>query len=273
MSDTTPGCGERGEGEAADCLATLHRLADLSAAAILPHFRAEVVVEEKAERGYYDPVTVADRAAEAVMRAHVEAQFPAHGIIGEEFGSRNEGAALTWIFDPIDGTRAFIIGAPTWGTLIGLSRGGRPHLGLMNQPYTRERFWGGPQGAFFRGPDGGERRLRTAATAELATAILASTAPDYFKGRDAELFFDLTRQVRMTRYGYDCYAYCLLAMGRIDLVAECSLASYDIAPLIPIVEAAGGIVTTWQGGDAAQGGEILASANPALHDQALKVLG
>jgi myo-inositol-1(or 4)-monophosphatase len=255
--------------------AEMHHLADLSGAVILPFFRQNLKVDEKHEKGFYDPVTEADRAAEQVMRTHIEGHFPDHGIVGEEFGRLNEEARHCWIFDPIDGTRAFIIGAPTWGTLIGLNEQGRPSFGMMNQPFTRERFWGGPQGAFYRGPDidASQQQLHTSATTTLDAAILATTAPDYFTQEEAQRFTVLSQRTRMTRYGYDCYAYCLLAMGRLELVAETGLACYDIAPLIPVIEAAGGVVTTWQGGDASNGGQVLASANADLHEQALQVLG
>lgn len=251
----------------------LHELADRSGDAIMPYFRTDLQIDEKDGKGMYDPVTVADRSAEEVMRAHVADRFPEHGIIGEEFGAHNENADLCWIFDPIDGTRAFIIGAPTWGTLMGLLHKKKPLIGMMNQPYTHERFWGGPNGAFWRGPDGTVREMRTSSEAHLANASLATTGPEYFsRPGQFELFTSLSNASRMTRYGYDCYAYCLLAMGKLQLVAEAGLASYDIAPLIPIVEAAGGVVTSWDGGDASNGGTVLASANAELHAKALEVL-
>ncbi len=239
----------------------------------MPFFRSKLDIDEKHEKGIYDPVTEADRGAEQVMRALITKRFEDHGIIGEEFPNKDPGADLCWIFDPIDGTRAFIIGAPTWGTLIGLSHKGQPRLGMMNQPFTGERYWGSDAGAFYRCRDQETKRLATSRVDELSQAVLSSTAPEHFTHRGGwEKFQSLSNQTRMTRYGYDCYAYCLLSMGLVDIVAEAGLATYDIAPLVPIIRAAGGIVTTWDNGDPAQGGEILASANQALHDKALAAL-
>lgn len=252
----------------------LHDLADCSAKVILPFFRSKLEVQEKHEKGYYDPVTVADRGAEEIMRKLIGERFPDHGIIGEEFPNKDPDAELCWVFDPIDGTRAFIIGAPTWGTLIGLSHNGQPQLGMMNQPFTRERFWGGPGGAFYRqGDDSASSKLTTSSVTDLDKAVLSSTAPEHFTHRGGwEKFQALSEKTRMTRYGYDCYAYCLLAMGLVDIVCEAGLATYDIAPLVPIIRAAGGVVTTWDDGDPANGGAILASANRQLHDKALAAL-
>ncbi len=251
----------------------LHELADCSAKVIIPFFRAKLDVDEKHEKGIYDPVTEADRGAEKVMRALIEKRFADHGIIGEEFGDKAPDSELCWVFDPIDGTRAFIIGAPTWGTLIGLNQRNQPILGMMNQPFTGERFWGGPQGAYYQRFTDEKIRLTTSTVTDLTKATLASTAPEHFADKkDWRKFSALSDKTRMTRYGYDCYAYCLLSLGLVDLVCEAGLATYDIAPLVPIIRAAGGVVTTWENGDPTQGGAILASANQELHDKALTVL-
>ncbi len=247
-----------------------HGLADAAGAEILPHFRQRESVANKSDNGF-DPVTEADRAAETAMRALIESTYPDHGILGEEFEDKPQKGAHRWVLDPIDGTRAFIMGLPIWGTLIGLSQDGRPALGMMDQPYTGERFWGSQDGAYFRNRHG-EQRIATRNCASLSGAILAATTPDMFKGRDAERFGSLSRACRMTRFGGDCYLYCLLAMGFLDIVAECSLKPFDIAPLVPIIEAAGGIVTTWDGGDPANGGRILAVGDRALHEAALAAL-
>ena len=254
--------------------ATLHELADSSAQEILPFFRSALTIDEKHDKGIYDPVTQADRNGEKVMRALIESRYPEHGIIGEEFGNKASHSPFCWVFDPIDGTRAFIIGAPTWGTLIGLNKNSQPLLGMMNQPFTGERFWGGEDGSFYRHiSDTTKTRLHTSTTTDLPKAILASTAPEHFtQETDWQKFTALSAKTRMTRYGYDCYAYCLLAMGLIDLVAEAGLAIYDIAPLVPLIRGAGGIITTWQNGDPTHGGSILASANQQLHDKALEIL-
>ena len=249
----------------------LHRLAEASADAILPHFRQGGAIDNKAEAGRFDPVTEADRGAEAVMRLLIEAQYPTHGIFGEEFPDKPAEGPFRWILDPIDGTRGFIAGVPLWGTLIGLAHDGKPLLGMMNQPYTGERFWNSPEGAHFRGPRG-DRALATRKSGTLGDAILAATAPDMFAEAEFARFGALSSAVRLTRFGGDCYFYCMVAMGCIDIVAEVGLKPFDIAPLIPIIEAAGGVVTTWDGGDPSQGGAIIAAANPALHEAALKHL-
>jgi myo-inositol-1(or 4)-monophosphatase len=249
----------------------LHHLADASAEAILPHFRAGSFVTNKAAEGRFDPVTEADRGAELAIRQLIEAHYPDHGIYGEEFPDRPANGPYRWLLDPIDGTRGFICGLPMWGTLIGLSHNGAPVLGMMNQPFTRERFWNSPAGAHYRGPTG-ERMIETRKAEALDEAILVATAPDMFGAAETARFGALSRSVRMTRFGGDCYLYCMLAMGFIDIVAEAGLKPYDIAALIPIIHAAGGVVTTWDGADASGGGRIIAAANPALHEAALKQL-
>lgn len=254
-------------------LAFAHRLADLSGAAILPHFRdAHGRVDNKSQQGPYDPVTAADRAAEEVIRAAVAEAYPVHGLLGEEFGALRPEAELQWVIDPIDGTRAFIMGLPLWGTLIGLTQRGKPLLGLMQQPFTGERYWSTAEGAHYRGPEG-ERDLRTRPCPSLSEAVLSTTTPDMFAaGDETERFERLSRAARMRRYGGDCYSYCQLAAGHVDVIIEAGLKPYDIVALIPIVEKAGGCVTTWEGGDAAGGGRIVATGDPRLHEQMVKAL-
>lgn len=245
-------------------------LATLSGEVILPFFRLHQDIANKAARGF-DPVTEADRAAELAIRAHIRRAFPDHGIRGEEFGVENEGAEYEWVIDPIDGTRGFVCGLPTWGTLVALTRGGRPVRGMMNQPYVGERFEG--DGAAARLVTAkGERRLATRRCGALADAFIATTSPRIIKGAEGEAYDRLEARCRLARYGTDCYAYAMLAAGHIDLVCETGLQPYDIAALVPIVEGAGGIVTTWAGGPAAEGGAIIAAGDPALHAQALSVL-
>lgn len=250
-----------------------HTLADISAAAILPHFRRRLTVANKALDTAFDPVTVADRAAEKAMRDAIEARFPDHGILGEEFPERIAAGLCRWVLDPIDGTRAFIMGSPMWGTLLGLTEGGQPRLGLMNQPFTGERFWSAEKRAHMREPGGRVRKLSTRPCASLGAAVLTTTHPDLFASRgDAAAFRRLRERVRMTRFGGDCYGYCLLAAGFVDLVVEVGLKAYDVVPLIPIIEGAGGRVTTWEGAPATQGGRIVAAGDPRLHGEAMKVL-
>ncbi len=252
-------------------LGMAHSLADRASAVILPHFRTDLRVDHKGGSAL-DPVTEADRAAEAVMRATLAKAYPGHGIIGEELGSERADALYCWVLDPIDGTRAFIMGQPLWGTLIGLLAHGRPLLGLMHQPFTGERFYAGANAAYFR-RDGSEHRLRTRPCSALSEAFLASTSPDLFTAKDEQQrFAALSGRVRLRRFGGDCYNYCLLAAGHIDLVVEAELKPYDILPLMPIIERAGGIVTTWDGGDARAGGCILAAGDRRLHAQAMDVL-
>ena len=246
-------------------------LATLSGKAILPFFRSALAFDDKSAGGAFDPVTEADRAAEAVMRGLIKRVFPAHGVIGEEFGDENADAEFVWVLDPIDGTKAFIAGLPLWGTLIGLTRNQSPTYGMMSQPYTGERFFGDGGGSTFRARDG-ERKLKTGRTATLGDAILSTTSPRMFTGARLEAYNRVESEVRLARYGYDCYAYCMLAAGHIDLVIEDGLKPYDIMALIPIIEGAGGVVTGWAGGSATGGGSVVAAANHRLHEAALRLL-
>ncbi len=254
-------------------LATAHALAAASAEAIRPHFRCAMQIDNKAEAGKFDPVTVADRAAERAILEHLRRAWPEHGIEGEEYGAHAGASPYRWIIDPIDGTRAFILGLPTWGTLIGLVHGESPVFGMMNQPFTSERFWSGETAAMFRGPDGMEHSLKARKCPALAEAMFMTTAPELFK-TDAERsgFEAIRAATRSTRYGGDCYAYCMLAAGHVDLVVEAGLQSYDISPLIPIIEGAGGVCTSWSGGSAARGGNVIAAGDARVHAAALEIL-
>jgi histidinol phosphatase-like enzyme (inositol monophosphatase family) len=251
-------------------LATAHALADLAGAVILPHFRTEQAIDHKGGN-LFDPVTAADRDAESAIRAKIAELYPSHGIIGEEFGTQNREADHCWVIDPIDGTRSFILGLPIWGTLIGLTRGDSPLLGLMDQPFTGERFWSGEKESFFR-RNGETKAIRARACPSLDQALLATTSTDYFTAEEESRFAALTETVRLRRFGGDCYNYCLLAMGHIDLVAEAGLKPFDILPLIPIIEGAGGVVSDWTGGDPRAGGCILAAGDPRVHAGAVEIL-
>lgn len=251
-------------------IATAHALADRSGMVILPHFRTQTAVRHKGGTAF-DPVTEADRGAEAAIRKAIGETYPDHGIVGEEFGAEREDAHFCWIIDPIDGTRAFIMGQPLWGTLIGLTEAGAPLIGLLDQPYTQERFWSGETQSFFA--KGGETTaIETRACPALGDATLASTSPDMFEGDDQGRFEGLSAGVKLRRFGGDCYNYGLLAMGQVDLVVEAGLKPFDILPLVPIVERAGGVVSTWDGGDPRAGGRIVAAGDPALHERAVKAL-
>lgn len=264
-----------------DLIAFCHELADISGDVILSHFRqSTLAVENKAHAQNFDPVTHADREAERIIRHKIENVFPDHGIIGEEFGtkaSRQNSPELSWILDPIDGTRAFMMGYPTWGTLIGLLQDDAPVLGMMNQPFTQERYWSytteSQKKTYYQGADKVVHTLQTRPDTTLSQALLASTHPDLFAELDEkQCFQELSRHVRLVRYGGDCYSYCQLAFGHIDLVVEAGLQSYDIAPLIPIIEGAGGIITCWDGTPANNGGRIIAAANQNVYKQALEIL-
>jgi len=248
----------------------LAELADAAARQTLPRFRRRMDVANK-DAGGFDPVTEADRAAEAAIRALIAERFPGHGILGEEHGSSAGDGRHVWVIDPIDGTRAFISGIPVWGTLVGLYEDGRAVLGLMDQPFTKERFVASPQGAFYRGPDG-ERELAVRDCGDLSNAVLFTTSPHLHSGARRGRYDALERSVRLARYGCDCYAFAMVAAGNIDIVVESDLKPYDIAALIPIVERAGGIVTTWAGGRPEQGGDIIACGSVAIHRAAMAIL-
>jgi len=245
-------------------------LADAATKAIMPHFRASTAVTNKAD-GHFDPVTAADREAEAAMRQLIAAHYPDHGIVGEEYGPEREDARHVWVLDPIDGTRSFITGLPVWGTLIGLLEDGRPRLGMMAQPFTGERFAGDGGRAWYTGP-GGERTIRSRAAGSLDEAIMFTTSPYLFSPEEGERYRTVERAVRMARYGQDCYGYAMVAAGNADIVVEAGLQSYDIVALIPVVEGAGGRVTSWTGGSAAGGGRVCATGDARIHEAVLALL-
>ncbi|NNE51324.1 MAG: histidinol-phosphatase [Sulfitobacter sp.] len=248
-----------------------HLLADAARAAILPHFRSAALgTENKLSQGY-DPVTVADRAAERAMRDILAAERPDDAILGEEFGAQAGTSGLTWVLDPIDGTRGFVSGTPTWGVLIAVSNGTGPFFGIIDQPYIGERFEGSPEGALLTHARG-QNPLRTRKTAELSQAVLFTTFPEVGSEAEGKGFHAVAGHTQLTRYGMDCYAYALLAAGQVDLVIEAGLQAYDIQAPIALVEAAGGVVTDWQGGRAHEGGRAIAAANAVIHAQALAIL-
>ena len=254
---------------AIDFTAFVDRLAEVSGEKILPFFRTNLAVSHKG-MGAFDPVTEADRAAEMAMRALIGRNFPDHGIIGEEHGNERTDAEYVWVLDPIDGTKSFINGMPTWGTLIGLLRFGEPVFGMMHQPFIRERFSGDSGAAQYRGP-AGARDLRVRACANLKDALLQTTSPRLMNETDRAKFGRVEAAVKLSRYGGDCYAYCMLAAGQLDLVIETELKPHDILPLIPIIAGAGGIVTGWDGGPPTAG-RVVAAGDKRVHEQALKIL-
>jgi histidinol phosphatase-like enzyme (inositol monophosphatase family) len=250
-----------------------HELADLSGPVILKYFRRPMPVENKAVAGAFDPVTKADRGAEKAIAQALATRFPDHGVVGEEFGTKVGTSAFQWVIDPIDGTRSFIIGSPLWGTLIGVLRDGLPYFGLMDQPFTGERFWSGDRVSYYSMGGGRPTRLKTRACTRIEDAVLTSTHPGLFVGPEqTDVLGKLKDAARLTRFGGDCYGYCLLAAGHVDLIVETRLKPYDIIALVPIIERAGGRVTTWDGADASGGGNIVASGDPRLHDTVLKLI-
>lgn len=246
-------------------------MADAARAAILPFFRGTQLNTENKLASGFDPVTVADRAAEEVMRSVLARRRPDDSILGEEFGHQPGTSGLTWVLDPIDGTRGFISGTPTWGTLIAVSDARGPFLGLIDQPYIGERFVGAPTGAVFTGPHH-NGPLGTRQTKDLSDSVLFTTFPEVGTTAEGAAFRKVASKVKLTRYGMDCYAYALLAAGQIDLVIEAGLNAYDIQAPIAVIEAAGGCVSNWTGGPAHNGGQVLAAANPTLHAKALEQL-
>ncbi|UIJ70910.1 histidinol-phosphatase [Aurantimonas sp. HBX-1] len=244
-------------------------LADAADGETLPRFRNGASVDNKLVAAF-DPVTEADRAAEMAIVAAIRDRYPDHAVLGEEFGAAGEGDRL-WVIDPIDGTRAFIAGVPVWGTLIGFCEAGVARLGLMSQPFTGERFFADAEAAWH--VHGGQRtQLAVRPTQDISAATLFTTTPRLFAGDALRRFEALEAEARLTRFGVDCYAFCMLAAGHADLVVETGLKPYDIVALVPIIERAGGVITTFGGERPEGGGDILASATPALHRQALDIL-
>ncbi len=252
-------------------LALALRLADLAGAAIRPLFRGQWSEERKADRSF---VTEADRAAEAAMRRLIEAEFPRDGIIGEEYGTRNEGAGRQWVLDPIDGTTSFIAGRPIFGTLIALLQDGWPVLGIIDQPISGERWVGRiGQPTLFNGKPAATKPLK-----DLADAVLATTSPHLFANDEqADAFMSVAKQVaeRKIIYGGDCYNYGLVASGHVDVVIEAGLKLYDYAALVPVVEGAGGMMADWQGNplDAGSDGTVIALGDPARLEDVLEAMG
>ncbi|MCB2136419.1 MAG: inositol monophosphatase family protein [Rhodobacteraceae bacterium] len=250
---------------------TAHALADAARAATLEHFRTDGLLADNKEETHFDPVTVADRASEERMRAILDIRRPEDAVLGEEFGYKEGHSGLTWVLDPIDGTRGYLSGTPTWGVLISVADASGPVFGIVDQPYIGERFAGGLGVAELVGPMG-RRQLRSRPPRPLSEAILFTTFPGVGSAAEGNAFAEVSARARLTRYGMDCYAYALIAAGQIDLVIEAGLKAYDIQAPIAVIEAAGGTVTDWQGGPVHQGGRVLAAANAEIHAEALDIL-
>lgn len=252
-------------------IAAAHEAADAAREATLAHFRRPGLTAETKETDRFDPVTVADRQAEVRMREVLARCRPQDGILGEEMGHTRGVSGLTWVLDPIDGTRGYLSGTPTWGVLIAVGDASGPILGVIDQPYIGERFIGGLGLAEVNGPMGCVS-LQARPARPLSEAILFTTFPEVGTPDEAKSFQDLARHVKLVRYGMDCYAYALIAAGQIDLVVEAGLQTYDVQAPIAVIEAAGGIVTDWEGRPAHEGGRILAAANASIHAEALALL-
>jgi inositol-phosphate phosphatase / L-galactose 1-phosphate phosphatase / histidinol-phosphatase len=254
-------------GELNSYLALANELADAAGAAIRPYFRTALAVDDKAD---LSPVTAADRAAEAAMRRLIAQRCAEHGIIGEEYGPEREDAEFVWVLDPIDGTKSFISGVPLFGTLIALAQRGKPILGIIDQPISRER-WVGAAG---RATTHNGVPIRSRACPGIAAATVFATTPDMFKGADAKAFARVAGAAKLVRYGADCYAYGLVALGFVDIVIEASLKPYDFAAMLPIVEGAGGIATDWQGSPLglSSDGRVLIAGDKRTHSDALALL-
>lgn len=233
-------------------------------------FRRPAAIADKSGGGAFDPVTGTDRRVEAAIRDRIAQRFPSHGIHGEELDDKPAAAAWRWVVDPIDGTRAYIAGLPVWGCLLGLLRDGEPRLGWMHQPVVGETFSGDGDRAWVAG-NGAKTTIRARADATVADAVLAATHPAMFKGQSRRRFNALAARVRMARFGGDCYNYCLLAHGLIDLVIEDDLQAHDILPLVPIVRGAGGVISDLAG-KTPRGGLVVAAANARLHAAALRAM-
>ena len=254
-----------------DIFQTAAAMADAARGRTLPLFRSPGLAPDNKLATGFDPVTEADRESERAMRAILAERRPDDAILGEEFGAAPGTTGLTWVLDPIDGTRAFISGAPSWGTLIGLSDANGPVYGIVDQPFTGERFEGGLGRAQVSGPSG-TQPLAVRQGVALAQATLLSTYPEIGTADERAAFQRVAAQARLTRYGLDCYGYALLALGQVDLVIEAGLQAYDIVAPIAVIQAAGGLVTDWQGGPAHAGGQVLAAATPEIHAAALALL-
>lgn len=255
----------------ADLIRAAHALADAARPPTLRHFRQRIVADDKASGlagARFDPVTEADREAERAMRDVLSRERPRDGVVGEEYGSREGTSGLTWVLDPIDGTRGYVAGTPTWGVLVAVADADGPFFGIIDQPYTDERFEGGLGRALLTGARG-TTVLRTGPARPLGEATVLTTFPEIGSQAERAAFERLASRARLVRYGMDCYGYALLAAGHVDLVVEAGLQPYDVHAPIAVVSAAGGLATGWDGRPAHRGGQLLAAANAAIHAEAM----
>jgi len=246
--------------------------ADAADIETLRYFRQTGLVSDNKDAAGFDPVTIADRAAERAMRAVLQTMRPDDGIMGEEEEDITGTSGLTWVLDPIDGTRGYISGTPTWGTLIAVGPKDGPRVGVVSQPYTAERFVGTPDGAYLLRHEQRTALHTRKAITDLAAATIFTTFPEVGTDQDRAGFHAVADHCKLTRYGMDCYAYALLAAGQVDLVVEAGLHAYDIQGPMAVIHAAGGVVTSWSGGPCHHGGQVIAAANETIHAAALTLL-
>jgi myo-inositol-1(or 4)-monophosphatase len=251
--------------------AFMRELADAARGETLRRWALGIAADDKSGGSAFDPVTEADREAERVMRGLIEARYPDHGIAGEEFPDKEPAGPFLWSLDPIDGTRSFICGMPTWVTLIALLEEGAPAVGLIDVPRLGERYLGDCERTLLISAEG-ETRLSASGCDRLADARFSTTDPFLFTGAEADPFAELQKRVRTTRYGHDGYAYARLAAGSIDLVVETGLKTHDYNALIPVVRGSGGVIGNWSGGNDFAAGQVVAAATPRLYDEAVALL-
>ncbi len=243
------------------------KLANAAAEVTLEYFRAPIGIDNKLGDDGFDPVTKADQGAEKAIRTLINEIYPDHGIHGEEFGIKEASSPFEWVLDPVDGTRAFISGLPTWGTLIALKYNGVPIIGIIDQPYLKERYLGWPGGATLNGTP-----IKTRTCSGLQTATISTTDPDLFTAHERPQFDEIRKKSQLIRMGLDCYAYAVMASGFMDLVIESGLQPYDMMALIPVIRGAGGSATNWEGNAPGDCGRLLAVGDPALLDEVLPIL-
>lgn len=254
-----------------DYIKFINELGDAAAAVSLKYFKKPLDILSKGKKlgTEFDPVTVADRNTEFAIRELIRKKYPTHSIMGEEHADENKSSNYKWIIDPIDGTRAYITGVPTWGTLIALKDGDTPEIGMIDQPYLNERFIGTKNGSTMNGAP-----IKCRPCDSIFNATISTTDPlQLFKNDDEQdRFFRVAAGAKMMRNGYDCYAYAMVAMGFMDVVIEAGLEAYDIQGIIPVIEGAGGIVTNWQGEKVTDGGQVVACGDKRLHEQVIGLL-
>ncbi len=260
--------------EISEYAAFAERLADAARGETLSRFRKDATIFNKAGP-WFDPVTDADREAERVLRRMIQSVYPSHGVLGEEFGETKSESAWRWVLDPVDGTRAFMCGATSWTTLIALEHNGVPAMGLIDQPFTNERWLGFSKST--RYAHGDVSGAASSDCTDISKARISTTDPlatGYFTENEAAAFARVAKASRVSRYSLDAYAYGLLAIGEMDLVIESGLQRYDYAALVPVIEGAGGIVSNWKGEapGADDRGELIAAATAELHEAAINLL-